>query len=62
MLINEVPFNEEEEEEKIVALTVEHFIFPIIVRGYGLSPAHLGSTIGSYLRITLLMRYIMTLV
>ena len=36
MLINEVPFKEEEEEEKIEPLTMEHFYFPLIFLVVGL--------------------------
>ena len=29
MLVNEVPFNVEEEEEPLEPLTMEHFLFPL---------------------------------
>ena len=35
-MINEVPFKEEEEEEEIKPLTMEHFYFPLIFLVVGL--------------------------
>ena len=36
MLINEVPFLVEEEEEPLEPLTMEHFILPLIILAVGL--------------------------
>ena len=36
MLINEVPFQVEEEEEPLEPLTMEHFILPLVIFAVGL--------------------------